>query len=153
MSSLVVYFLFNSLYSRIGYIFLHLCPTHKLCFLSCRPFVVNATFSTCLVGCWSFFCVLAWAVDSWSLNHWLFQLLGFEISNQATKEISKPNNWNNTFKYHVFAPMGRFQLELIYLYFPPSSHQTVVVSVLYRNNNCLMERRWLHYLPILIFKI
>ena len=28
---------------------------------------------------------------------------------------------NNTFKYHVFAPMGRFQLESIYLYFPPSS--------------------------------
>ena len=27
----------------------------------------------------------------------------------------------NTFKYHVFAPMGRFQLESIYLYFPPSS--------------------------------
>ena len=26
----------------------------------------------------------------------------------------------NTKKYHVFAPMGRFQLELIYLYFPPS---------------------------------
>ena len=26
----------------------------------------------------------------------------------------------NTFKYHVFAPMGIFQLELIYLYFPPS---------------------------------
>ena len=25
------------------------------------------------------------------------------------------------FKYHVFAPMGRFQLESIYLYFPPSS--------------------------------
>ena len=33
----------------------------------------------------------------------------------------------NTFKYHVFAPMGRFQLELIYLfYFPPSSHQIYV---------------------------
>ena len=27
----------------------------------------------------------------------------------------------DTKKYHVFAPMGRFQLELIYLYFPPSS--------------------------------
>ena len=27
----------------------------------------------------------------------------------------------NTEKYHVFAPMGRFQLESIYLYFPPSS--------------------------------
>ena len=30
----------------------------------------------------------------------------------------------NTFKYPVFAPMGRFQLELIYLYFPPSFHLT-----------------------------
>ena len=28
----------------------------------------------------------------------------------------------NNKKYLVFAPMGRFQLELIYLYFPPSSH-------------------------------
>ena len=28
----------------------------------------------------------------------------------------------NTKKYHVFAPMGIIQLELIYLYFPPSSH-------------------------------
>ena len=27
----------------------------------------------------------------------------------------------NTKKNHVFAPMGRFQLESIYLYFPPSS--------------------------------
>ena len=26
----------------------------------------------------------------------------------------------NTFIYHVFAPMGRFQLESIYLYFPPT---------------------------------
>ena len=31
----------------------------------------------------------------------------------------------NTFKYHVFAPMGRFLLELIYLYFPPSFHLIV----------------------------
>ena len=31
----------------------------------------------------------------------------------------------NTKKYHVFAPMGRFQLESIYLYFPPSSGTTV----------------------------
>ena len=36
-----------------------------------------------------------------------------------------------TFKYHVFAPMGRFQLELIYLYFPQSSHLIYMyVSVL-----------------------
>jgi len=31
----------------------------------------------------------------------------------------------NTFKYHVFAPMGRFQLKLIYLYFPLSLNLTV----------------------------
>ena len=30
----------------------------------------------------------------------------------------------DTFKYHVFAKMGRFQLELIYLYFPPPFHLT-----------------------------
>ena len=33
-----------------------------------------------------------------------------------------------SFKYHVFAPIGRFQLELIYLHFPPTIHQIVVVS-------------------------
>ena len=32
-----------------NYLFSHRLPTHKLCFLSCRPFVVNATFSTGLV--------------------------------------------------------------------------------------------------------
>ena len=48
-------------------------------FLSCRPFVVNATFSTGLGGCWSFFYLLAWAVDSWSSNNWLIQFLGFKI--------------------------------------------------------------------------
>ena len=32
-----------------SYQFFHRLPTHKLCFLSCRPFVVNATFSTGLV--------------------------------------------------------------------------------------------------------
>ena len=38
------------------------------------------------------------------------------------RELDWLKQWNtNTFKYHVFAPMGRFQLELIYLYFPPSS--------------------------------
>ena len=31
----------------------------------------------------------------------------------------------NTFKYHVFAPMGIFQLELIYLCFTPSFHLIV----------------------------
>ena len=35
-------------------------------FLSCRPFVVITTLSTGLVG---YFCLLAWAIDGWSLNH------------------------------------------------------------------------------------
>ena len=39
--------------------------------------------------------------------------------------FSKHNIRVNTFKYHVFASMGRFQLELIYLYSPPSFHLTV----------------------------
>ena len=53
------------------YLFFHRRPTNKLCFLSSRPFVVNATFLTGLV---------------YDLNS--------EINSpdQATKEISKPNN-------------------------------------------------------------
>ena len=34
-----------------NYLFFHRRPTHKLCFLSCRPFIVNATFSTGFVVC------------------------------------------------------------------------------------------------------
>ena len=34
---------------QLFYLFVHRRPTHKLCFLSCRPFVVNAPFSTPLV--------------------------------------------------------------------------------------------------------
>ena len=41
---------------------------------------------------------------------WLLQLIDYK----TTK--------TDTFKYHVFAPMVRFQLELIYLYFPQSFH-------------------------------
>ena len=36
-------------YTYFNYLFFHRRPTHKLCFLSCTPFVVNATFSTGLV--------------------------------------------------------------------------------------------------------
>jgi len=48
----------------------------------------------------------------------------------------------NTFKCHVFAPMGRLQLELIYLYFPPSFHQITIVSVLeaFRCYNNIINR-------------
>ena len=44
-----------------------------------------------------------------------------EFHSFSTNVLSKYYVFN-TFKYHVFAAMGRFQLELIYLYFPPSSH-------------------------------
>jgi hypothetical protein len=33
-----------------------------------------------------------------------------------------------TKKYHVFALMGRFQLELIYLYFPPGRRWKIKVN-------------------------
>ena len=44
---------------ELFYLFFHRRPTHKLRFLSCRPFVINVTFSTGLVECWSFFCFLS----------------------------------------------------------------------------------------------
>ena len=55
----------------------------------------------------------------------------------------------NTFKCHVFAPMGRFQLELIYLYFPPSlltptrPVENVVITTkgLQDRNNLLLDWR------------
>jgi hypothetical protein len=37
-------------------------------FLSCRPVVVNTTFSEGIVGV-EVTSLLAWGVDSWSLNH------------------------------------------------------------------------------------
>ena len=54
----------------------------------------------------------------------LFHESYFLISSSLCSDGACPFN---TFKYHVFTPMGRFQLELIYLYFLPSLHQTVVV--------------------------
>ena len=44
-------------------------PSNSCVFLSCRPFEVNMTFSTGLVDVQVSNCLLAWAVDSWSLNH------------------------------------------------------------------------------------
>ena len=45
--------MFHALMGRfhleLFYLFFHRRPTHKLCFLSCRPFVIIATFSTGLV--------------------------------------------------------------------------------------------------------
>ena len=56
-----------------------------------------------------------------SLSFLLFNII-FIIN---TTYYSARSRWTkqhvNTKKYHVFAPMGRFQLESIYLYFPPSS--------------------------------
>ena len=47
----------------------------------------------------------------------------------------------NTFKYHVFAPMGRFQLELIYLYFPPPSHLLYVIICMYIIDGTTVENK------------
>jgi hypothetical protein len=49
-----------------------------------------------------------------------------------------------TFKCHVFAPMWRFQLQLIYLYFPPSFHLIVGCFCpvgLQDRNNLLLDGR------------
>ena len=47
------------------------------------------------------------------------------LGNLYYKIIDSKDMFINTLKYHVFAPMGRLQLELIYLYSPPSFHLTV----------------------------
>ena len=51
--SMLLNIMFHALMGRfhleLFYLFFHRRPTHKLWFLSCRPFVVNATFSTGLV--------------------------------------------------------------------------------------------------------
>jgi hypothetical protein len=152
-------------------VFFHRGPTHKLCFSTVVPLTSCVFFRVGLLLLTRhfqyvlyFFCLLAWAVDNWSLNHWLFQLLSFEISfvalsgilileskslmrgkvcilghfvlrwhhwagiwrrlllifrslhlnskinspDQATKEISKPNNWNNQwFKLQLPKPGDR----------------------------------------------
>ena len=49
------------------------------------------------------------------LEYGFFRVLIHNVSTYCSKV------YINTKKYHVFAPMGRFQLEIIYLYFPPSS--------------------------------
>ena len=49
--------------------------------------------------------------DTWLVNPWLHFV---QITVIKTK--CSPIKGINTFKYHVFAPMGRFQLESIYLY-------------------------------------
>ena len=53
--------------------------------------------------------------------HWKGQIVG-TVGRGPVAIHSSGQTISNTKKYHVFAPMGRFQLELIYLYFPPSSH-------------------------------
>ena len=47
------------------------------------------------------------------------------------------NEHYSTKKYHVFAPMGRFQLESIYLYFPPSS-QHIIAGTTVKNKGKLI---------------
>ena len=45
-----------------------------------------------------------------------------DLSTPSSEYVQSNIKSFNTFKYHVFAPMAKFQLEFFYLYFPPSSH-------------------------------
>ena len=81
------------------------------------------------------------------LRIWLFNtLLNMPSSEEFLVRYGEKKNWRNiiyvwvilwvnTFKYHVFAPMGRFQLESIYLYFPPSSQLLHLCFCQDRNTN------------------
>ena len=50
------------------YLFFTVVPSYDVCFFPVSfPSLCNIFKTSC--GCWSFFYLLAWAVDSWSLNH------------------------------------------------------------------------------------
>ena len=58
----------------------------------------------------------------------------------------------NTFKYHVYAPMERFQLELIYLYFPLSFHLDFNVQIV-MINLLVMSCRTDNWCPEALFTV
>ena len=77
--------------------------------------------------CWKVLVETCFRRNNFTIINIIYQifflfLLGncFRGNDFASKKFWN-KNYFNTFKYHVFAPMGRFQLESIYLYFPPSS--------------------------------
>ena len=60
-----------------------------------------------------------------SYHSGLYIYLTYGANCKKTSTDEQRNYRINIFKYHVFAPMGRFQLKLIYFYFPPSFHLIV----------------------------
>ena len=66
--------------------------------------------------------VIGFTVHIFKAEYWILLIFKASFLNSDYLLVLCQDNCNsvNTFKYHVFAPMGRFQLELIYLYFPPS---------------------------------
>ena len=64
---------------------------------------------------------IVWVIKSRRLS-WAGHVARMEEGSNAFKILTgKPTGKIITKKYHVFAPMGRFQLETIYIYFPSSS--------------------------------
>ena len=69
----------------------------------------------------------------WKISECCYKLCNCQSQVSIGESVSNNNTFTSkefvivelkdmiTKKYHVFAPMGRFQLESIYLYFPPSS--------------------------------
>ena len=62
---------------------------------------------------------------------------------QIPRKKNKLQIYINTKKYHVFAPMGRFQLELIYLHF-----STVVPSSIFMYINVVITTKGLQDINI-----
>ena len=83
-----------------NYLYFKISPSsHSIsCVCYCRPFIVLMTSSTSLVGCQSFFCCPAWAVDHWSSNHWLSerQKAYRNEHNSVNGTTVKPENKGNS---------------------------------------------------------
>ena len=74
-----------------NYLYFQVSPSsHSIsCVTSCRPFVTFVTSSAGL-GCRSFFCHLAWAVDRWSSNHSSPQWFKLQQLTFQTERQKKP---------------------------------------------------------------
>ena len=94
-------------------------------FFYCRPFIVYATFLTDLVGCWSFFCLLAWAV-------------GVQITDYF-------NCWVSKFLFlpkQLSTAQARRQKKLQHPTRPVENVAVITKGLQERKHNHWMGRRW-----------
>ena len=82
------------------------------------------TFIICIIKGIKFSIFCTFLLDAFADHNFLFSIHSPYSSLFLSPPVLFLEFPSNTFKCHIFALVGRFQLELIYLYFPPSFHLT-----------------------------